>query len=136
MIETLRRKALRRDVRVDARVGVAERLPYDLSSFSVVLSALLVHHLPADLQPDALAEMARVLQPDGRLVVADLAPPERGRAAAVLRRLARKHAANLGVERLRALAEGAGLVDVETGRSAHPWLAYVRARKPRLGQVT
>lgn len=136
MIEAVRRKAVRRDLRVEARVGVAERLPYDIASFSRLMSALVIHHLPVGLRPVAFAEMARVLRPDGRLVVADISPPAHGRLAAVVRPLAGRHASGTDEQRLRALAEEAGFVDVETGRTVHPWLGYVRARKPRLGQVT
>lgn len=136
MVEAVGRKAVRRDLRVEARVGVAERLPYDIGSFSAVTCALMVHHLPVDLRPVAFAEMARVLRPDGRLVVADISPGAHGRLAGVVRRLVGRRASGTDEQRLRALAEGAGFVDVQTGRTVHPWLGYVRARKPRLGQVT
>src|SRR5512135_2402 len=136
MVEAVGRKAVRRDLRVEARVGVAERLPYDIGSFSAVTCALMIHHLPVDLRPVAFAEMARVLRPDGRLVVADISPGAHGRLAGVVRRLVGRHASGTDGQRLRALAGGAGFDDVQTGRTVHPWLGYVRARKPRLGQVT
>ena len=71
MIEVARRKAARKHAEVDFRVDVIERLPYPDGSFDVVLSSLMMHHLPADLKPIALAEIRRVLKPNGRLVIVD-----------------------------------------------------------------
>jgi len=71
MIAVAQRKAARTQAEVDFRVGVIERLPYPDASFDVVLSSLMMHHLPADLKPIALAEIRRVLKPNGRLVVVD-----------------------------------------------------------------
>jgi demethylmenaquinone methyltransferase/2-methoxy-6-polyprenyl-1,4-benzoquinol methylase/phosphoethanolamine N-methyltransferase len=71
MIGVARRKAARQKADVDFRVGVIERLPYSDGSFDVVLSSLMMHHLPADLKPLALAEIRRVLKPGGRLAILD-----------------------------------------------------------------
>ncbi|MBW2280051.1 MAG: methyltransferase domain-containing protein [Deltaproteobacteria bacterium] len=52
----------------------AEALPFDDATFDVVVSRLAIHHL---LDPDpALQEMARVLRPGARLVVADVCTSE------------------------------------------------------------
>lgn len=71
MIGVARHKAARQQAEVDFRVGVIEQLPYPDNSFDVVLSSLMMHHLPADLKPIALAEIRRVLRPNGRLVIID-----------------------------------------------------------------
>ncbi len=70
--EVARRKAARAHAEVDFRVGVIERLPYPDASFDVVLSSLMMHHLPADLKPIGLAEIRRVLKPTGRLIIIDM----------------------------------------------------------------
>ncbi len=72
MIEVARRKATRANTVVDFRVGVIEQLPSPDASFDVVLSSLMMHHLPADLKPIGLAEIRRVLKPGGRLVIVDM----------------------------------------------------------------
>ncbi|CAG0931918.1 demethylmenaquinone methyltransferase / 2-methoxy-6-polyprenyl-1,4-benzoquinol methylase [Thermoflexales bacterium] len=72
MITTARRKADRKHVAVDFRVGVIEQLPYPDDSFDVVLSSLMMHHLPGDLKPIGLAEVRRVLKPTGRLIIVDM----------------------------------------------------------------
>jgi ubiquinone/menaquinone biosynthesis C-methylase UbiE len=52
---------------IDARVGGVEELQFADASFDVAVAAWMLHHVP---QVDrALAELARVLQPRGRLVV-------------------------------------------------------------------
>jgi ubiquinone/menaquinone biosynthesis C-methylase UbiE len=50
--------------------GVAERLPFDDTSFDLVVSTVSFDHW-AD-QPAGLAEVARVLRPGGRFVLVDL----------------------------------------------------------------
>jgi SAM-dependent methyltransferase len=51
---------------VDARMGRAEALPFDDSSFDCVVAAWMLYHV-AELD-QALAELSRVLAPGGRLV--------------------------------------------------------------------
>ena len=48
-----------------------EQLPFPDQTFDVVLSTLMMHHLPAGVKRQGLAEIARVLKPGGRLVIAD-----------------------------------------------------------------
>nr|WP_201388608.1 methyltransferase domain-containing protein [Ktedonobacter sp. SOSP1-52] len=66
-----RAKAARRNISVEFQVGVIEQLPFPDQTFDVVFSTLMMHHLPAPLKRQGLAEMARVLKPGGRLVTAD-----------------------------------------------------------------
>jgi len=59
--------------KADLRVGDSEELPWTESSFDVVLSTQSFHHYP---NPDkVLAEMKRVLKPNGHLIIADLWSP-------------------------------------------------------------
>ena len=61
-------KAGRRNVRF--AIGKAEKLPFHNASFDVIVTRLTLHHFP---DPEAvLSEMVRVLQPDGRIVIADI----------------------------------------------------------------
>ena len=56
-------------------VGTAQALPAEDAAFDVVLSSLMLHHVPDADQPAALREMRRVLRPGGRLLLADFRPP-------------------------------------------------------------
>jgi ubiquinone/menaquinone biosynthesis C-methylase UbiE len=71
-VSRARRRAARAGMDVEFRAGVIEDLPYPAHRFDVVFSTLMMHHLPDDLKSRGLAEIHRVLPPDGRLVIADL----------------------------------------------------------------
>ena len=66
-----RAQAARRNVHIEFQIGVIEHLPFPDQTFDVVLSTLMMHHLPVPLKRQGLAEIARVLKLGGRLVIAD-----------------------------------------------------------------
>ena len=75
MITVARKKAARKGLDIDFRVGVIEALPFPDGSIEVVTSSLMMHHLPEDLKVRGIAEIYRVLKPGGRLLVADFMRP-------------------------------------------------------------
>lgn len=54
--------------------GVAEALPYDGRSFDAVVFVNALHHVPVPAMAEALREAARVLRPDGALIVIEPLP--------------------------------------------------------------
>ena len=62
-IARARSKAARRKLPVDFQIGVIEHLAFPDQTFDVVLSTLMMHHLPAPLKRQGLAEISRVLKP-------------------------------------------------------------------------
>jgi tRNA (cmo5U34)-methyltransferase len=51
--------------------------------FDLVVSALAVHHLPADAKRDLFRRIAQVLRPGGRFVLGDVVVPERAEDAQI-----------------------------------------------------
>lgn len=68
MLEVARSSAS--DARLSFRVGAAEDLPYEDASFDLLVSTTSFDHWRD--QRRGLAECARVLEPDGHLLLADL----------------------------------------------------------------
>jgi ubiquinone/menaquinone biosynthesis C-methylase UbiE len=129
MVELARRRAARARVPACFEVGVIEALPFADEHFDVVLSSLMLHHLPDALKRRGLAEIHRVLKPAGRLVAVDFGATPReglGHLLCVLRlRTGWDHAA-----RLREMVREAGFEAVEMGPTGHRALAFVRGRTP------
>ena len=123
-------KAAQRHAPVAFQVGLIEQLAFPDHTFDAVLSTLMMHHLPAKLKQQGLAEIARVLKPGGRLVIADFTRRQERAGLA-----ARFHAGGSGLEELIALVSGAGFsqVDVEEMPpprfSAFPGAGFIRAYK-------
>ena len=51
--------------------GKAEALPFEDASLDLVVSSFLMHELPQTIRERAIAEMARVVKPDGLVVIVD-----------------------------------------------------------------
>jgi ubiquinone/menaquinone biosynthesis C-methylase UbiE len=111
------------------QVGTAEALASPAERFDVVVSSLVLHHLPEDLRLPALREMRRTLRPGGTLPVAEARLPRHGRGWRLLARLHGYDRMARRVPRLEPLAARAGFAEIRAGE-APPWLRYVRAVKP------
>ncbi len=129
-IARARSKAARRNVPIEFQIGVIEQLAFPDQTFDVVLSTLMMHHLPTNLKRQGLAEIARVLKPGGRLVIADFKRKQERAGQA-----ARFHAGGSGMQDLAALVKEAGFQHLETEEmrplrfSAFPGAGFVRAYK-------
>jgi ubiquinone/menaquinone biosynthesis C-methylase UbiE len=129
-ISRARSKAARHHLSIDFQIGVIEQLPFPDQTFDVVLSTLMMHHLPTSLKRQGLAEIARVLKPEGRLVIADFKRKKEREGQAL-----RFHAGGSSMQDLAAMVTDAGFEHVETEEmqssrfSAFPEAGFVRAHK-------
>jgi SAM-dependent methyltransferase len=125
-----RAKAARQHVPIAFQVGVIEQLAFPDQTFDVVLSTLMMHHLPASLKIQGLAEIARVLKGGGRLIIADFTRKQQRSGLAT-----RFHAGGSSLSELAALIANAGFVQVDTEEmrpprfSAFPGASFVTAYK-------
>jgi ubiquinone/menaquinone biosynthesis C-methylase UbiE len=94
---------------------VIEQLAFPDQTFDVVFSTLMMHHLPAPLKRQGLAEIARVLTSNGRLVIADFTRKQDRAGQA-----ARFHAGGSSLQDLIALVQDAGFDQVETEEMRPP----------------
>jgi ubiquinone/menaquinone biosynthesis C-methylase UbiE len=80
MIARAGKKARKTGLEVDFRNALVESLPFPGGQFDVVLSTLMLHHLPGKLRNQCASEVRRVLKPGGRLLAIDFgtSPGEKG----------------------------------------------------------
>ena len=129
-IARARSKGARRNLPIDFQIGVIENLPFPDQTFDVVLSSLMMHHLPDSLKHQGLAEIARVLKPGGRLVIADFKRKKDRQGQAT-----RFHAGGSSMQGLAVMVSDAGFehTEIEEMRpsrfSAFPGAGFVRAYK-------
>lgn len=74
--DNVRRAQLENRIRLERRD--AKNLPYLAGAFAAIISNSIIHHIPEPRS--ALAEMARVVKPDGLIFVRDLLRPANGAA--------------------------------------------------------
>jgi ubiquinone/menaquinone biosynthesis C-methylase UbiE len=75
MIQKAEQKAAEKQLHIHYQVGLIEDIPFPDSKFDIVVSSLMLHHLPTDLKLQGIVEISRVLKRGGRFVAVDLDPP-------------------------------------------------------------
>lgn len=126
MIARARHKARKAKLEIDLRTAIIEALPFADATFDVVLSSMMLHHLPRTARSDGAREMQRVLKPGGRVLAVDFGRPKRPGLIAHLHRHSFLEMRDL-VDPLSA----AGLVIETTGDVGVKNLQFALARRPR-----
>jgi ubiquinone/menaquinone biosynthesis C-methylase UbiE len=108
--------------------GGAEALDFPDATFDVVVSSLMMHHMPDELRLQAVREMRRVLRAGGTLLLADFTVPKQG-AWRLIASITGHNAMQRRVSPLEPLVAEAEFTNLRSG-DAPPWLHYVRATKP------
>ena len=127
MIGVARQKAAKAGVDAQFQTAAIEKLPFPDGHFDLVLSSLMLHHLPADVKRAGFAEVNRVLKPGGRFLAVDIAESS-GHFGHILQALGvHKTEGKLG--EAPAMLREAGFEDVELGRTKYKPLWVLRAAK-------
>jgi ubiquinone/menaquinone biosynthesis C-methylase UbiE len=113
---------------VEFQVADAEALPFDDATFTTLLCTTSFHHYPNPAR--AVAEMARVLTPGGRIVIADMVSDRLIMRVfdQVLRRTQRSHVGCQRSSGLAGLLTGAGFAEPTTRTLFHGFFAIAAAR--------
>lgn len=127
MIAHARHKTDRKGLAVDFRVAPAQALPFPAAQFDVVLSTLMLHHLPKPAHTQLASEARRVLRPGGRLLVVDF---ENSAAAKPSWRALHQRHGSIDPDEVVASLVSAGLEVVARGPVSFKHLTFVLARTP------
>jgi ubiquinone/menaquinone biosynthesis C-methylase UbiE len=126
MIVRATAKAAKAGIDVSFRNAVAEALPFPEGHFDVVLSTLMLHHLPRPARQQCAREIHRVLSPGGRVLVVDFSQPQDKHG--VLSHFHRH--GHVKLQDIEALLDDAKLRPVEIGAVGVSTLHYVLAARP------
>lgn len=77
------KKGRKAQLDVDFRNAAVEALPFPNSQFDMVLSTLMLHHLPGKLREECAREIRRVLKPGGRVLIIEFGPAEAQRRSII-----------------------------------------------------
>ena len=127
MIARATRKAGQAGAEARFRTAAVEALPFPDASVDVVLSTLMLHHLPRPVRRECVAEIRRVLAPGGRVLAVDFATPARARGG-LLSRLHRH--GHLALDDIVGVLGEVGLQVVEVGEVGVSDLHFALALAP------
>lgn len=131
MITEAKKQARKAELEIDLRVGLAQNLPWEDGTFDAVMSRLAFHHLPGDTKRQALAEIYRVLKPDGTCLVVDFEQDSTPKPPFWIRLLARRpEMMQTDVTEYVPLFETTHFERTEWGPTGHSLLSYVKGVKP------
>lgn len=126
MIARGEKKARKAGVAVEFKNTLAEELPFPAAHFDVVLSTVMLHHLPRSVRQQCAREIKRVLKPGGRLLAIDFANPAGGERGSFLTGFHRHGRVNF--PDVMAMMSDAGLRCVKSGPVGFGGLQFVLAK--------
>jgi ubiquinone/menaquinone biosynthesis C-methylase UbiE len=129
MIARARTKSSRQGLAVTFEIASAQKLPFPDASFDVVLSSLMLHHLPDREQ--AVAEMRRVLTPSGRLMIVELVKKPGLLSSLIPARFAHRHDHSHAFEEAKDVMKNVGFRELDSGAFKLRFAAWVLGEAPK-----
>jgi ubiquinone/menaquinone biosynthesis C-methylase UbiE len=123
-----RARAINRLTNCTFSEGVAQSLDATDASYDVVVSSLMIHHLPEPVRPEAVGEMFRVLAPGGKLLIAEFRPPVNRIGRRLITPVTSPAMQHNPIHLLEPLVRDAGFQQVQSG-DLRPWIRYIQAVK-------
>ena len=132
MIELSQRKAAQAGEDVTFQSGSIDDIPFSANQFDVVMCSFMIFHMSEMMRRKGIAEICRVLKPQGRLLVLDLALPTQPLPRTIAQKLL-GFSLQHDLRELIPLMEASGFTDVEIGPVKFrilglSLLAFVRGR--------
>jgi ubiquinone/menaquinone biosynthesis C-methylase UbiE len=87
MIELSQRKAAQAKEDITFRSGSIDDIPFPANQFDVVMCSFMIFHMSEEVRRKGITEIYRVLKPQGRLLVLDLALPTQPLPRAIAQKL-------------------------------------------------
>jgi len=112
MIELSQRKAAQANEDVAFQLGSIDDIPFSANQFDVVMCSFMIFHMSEMVRRKGIAEIYRVLKPQGRLLVLDLALPTQPLPRTIAQMLFGGMLQH-DLRELRPLMEASGFSDVE-----------------------
>jgi demethylmenaquinone methyltransferase/2-methoxy-6-polyprenyl-1,4-benzoquinol methylase/phosphoethanolamine N-methyltransferase len=130
MVDLAQKKAEKEQVEAAFQVGVIENIEFPDNKFDLVLSSLMMHHLPDELKEAGLQEVHRVLKPNGLLLIVELDPGTLSLAS-----LIHGHSSQLSaeLEYLRRQLESTNFGSIKSGNLKFKGFSYLKAKKILVG---
>lgn len=132
MIELSQDKAAQADEDITFQLGNMDDIPFPENLFDVVMCSFMIFHMSETRRRKGIAEIHRVLKPQGRLLILDLALPSPALPRAIAKMLFGGMLQH-DLRELLPLIESSGFLDVEIAPAKFTILglsilAYVRGR--------
>jgi ubiquinone/menaquinone biosynthesis C-methylase UbiE len=118
MIELSQRKAAQAKVDITFQSGSIDDIPFPANQFDVVMCSFMIFHMSEMVRRKGIAEIYRVLKPQGRLLVLDLALPTQPLSRTIAQMLMGgmlKH----DLQELRPMMEASGFSEIEIAQAKY-----------------
>lgn len=133
MIEVSMKKAAQANMDVSFQVGNIQDIPFPDEHFDIVMCSFMIFHMSEKVRNNGIKEIFRVLKPNGKLLVLDLALPPNKVSRGILKLFLGfmlKH----DLEELKPIMESSGFSQIEISLAKYrvlglPILSYVLGTK-------